>query len=190
MASLIRTSIALNNFSTSRVRISPRAVNNLPTNSNLRFLNQGGQTTVSNGSVSTKTIRLDDLPIPVNSKILLVKIDVEGYEFNVIRSAMKLFESKRIEHLIFEYTAWWTDRAPQKDFIPFIQKELKPKNVYTLHRHRSIVYGPLNQTVLDNFYEDHVKTHLQTDIYLDFVEKQPNDNILQVEPYVVGSSFA
>ncbi|CAF4442809.1 unnamed protein product, partial [Adineta steineri] len=41
-ADLIRTSAALNNFSTSRVHILEKAVSNLPTNSKLTFSQKGG----------------------------------------------------------------------------------------------------------------------------------------------------
>jgi FkbM family methyltransferase len=189
MVELIRTSIALNNFSTSRVHIMQNAVSDLPSNSNLTFSIEGGLTKVSEGSLHVPTIRLDDVEWPPGSSILLLKVDVEGSELNVLRSAEKLFREKRIHHLIFEYTAWWTDRAAQKDLIPFVEKTLGAKRLYALHRTNSDVYGPLTREVLDEFHENHVKRHIQTDIYAPFVESNDNPT-LKVQPYVLGSSFA
>ncbi len=189
MVDLIRTSIALNNFSTSRVHIIQRAVNDLPSNSQLTFSLQDGGTTVSNGTLRVSTIRLDDIEWPFKSSILMLKVDVEGFELNVLRSAEKLFREKRIHHLIFEYTAWWTDRAPQKDLIPFVEKTLDAKQLFALGRIDNTVYGPLTREALDQFHNVHAKRRLQTDIYATFVESDNNRN-LNVQPYNLQSSFA
>ncbi|CAF4007856.1 unnamed protein product, partial [Rotaria sordida] len=167
---LIRTSISLNNFSTSRVRIIPNAVSDLPSNSELMFSLRGGETTASNGTSRVPTIRLDDVEWPQQSSILMLKIDVEGFELNALRSAEKLFREKRIHHLIFEYTAWWTDRAPQKELIPFVEKTLGAKQLFALDRTDSTVYGPLTRYALNRFHDVHVRQHLQTDIYATFIE--------------------
>ena len=189
MVNLIRTSIALNNFSTSRVRIIERAVSNLPSNTPLTFSIMGGETTVSNGSLRVSTIRLDDVPWPEQSKILLLKIDVEGFEINVIRSAEKLFSEDRVHHLIFEYTAWWTDRAAQEELLPLVEKKLKPRKLYALDRIGTTVYGPLARQDLDEFQQKHVQRHLQTDIYAVFV-KSNETPFLKVQPYDPKTSFA
>ena len=190
MANLIRTSIALNNFSSTRVHLMENAVSNLPSNSELTFALEGGGTkTVDNGTLRVSTIRLDDIQWPSKSTILVLKIDVEGFELNVLRSAEKLFRENRIHHLIFEYTPWWTDRAAQKDLIPYVQQTLKPKKFFTLDRTGSTVYGPLTRQALDQFHDNHVNRHLQTDIYATFVESNTK-NTLKVQPYNPGSSFA
>ena len=189
MVALIQTSIALNHFSTSRVRVIQKAISDLPTNSKLTFKAGGGTTTVSNGSLIVDTIRLDDVPWPAQSTILMLKIDVEGYELNVIRSAMNLFQQNRIHHLIFEYTAWWTDRAAQKDLIPFVEKTLGAKKLYALDRLGTNVYGPLTRETLDHFHENHVQRHLQTDLYTTFVESKEGRS-LQAQVYDSQRSFA
>ena len=149
----------------------------------------GGQTTVSNGSLKISTIRLDDVQWPDQSNILLLKIDVEGFELNVIRSAEKLFREKRVRHLIFEYTAWWTDRAAQNELLPLVEKKLGAKTLYALDRTSTAVYGPLTRQDLDQFHEKHIQRHLQTDIYAVFNE--PNESSsLKVQPYNPAVSFA
>ncbi|CAF0712227.1 unnamed protein product [Adineta steineri] len=188
-ANLIRTSIALNNFSTSRVHILEKAVNDLPSNSKLTFSQKGGDTTASEGNLTVSTIRLDDIKWPLNSTILLLKVDVEGFELNVLRSAEKLFSENRIHHLIFEYTAWWTNRAAQKDLIPYVENTLKPKQLFALHRTAGNVFGPLDREVLDKFHETHVSRHLQTDIYARFVESDET-SALKAESYILRTSFA
>jgi FkbM family methyltransferase len=179
---LIRTSITLNNFSTSRVHVLQKAVSDLPSNSELTFSSRHGETTVSNGTLRVSTIRLDDIEWPPQSSILMLKVDVEGFELNVLRSAQNLFRTNRIHHLIFEYTAWWTNRAAQKDLIPFVEKTLGAKQLFALHRTDGSVYGPLSREVLDQFHDNHVKRHLQTDIYARFVELNGNST-LEVQRY-------
>jgi FkbM family methyltransferase len=188
-ADLIRTSITLNNFSTSRVHVLQKAVSDLPSNSQLTFSSRGGETTVSNGTLRVSTIRLDDIEWPPQSSILMLKVDVEGFELHVLRSAQNLFRTNRIHHLIFEYTAWWTDRAAQKDLIPFVENTLGAKQLFTLHRTGGAVYGPLSREALDQFHANHVKRHLQTDIYARFVESNGNST-LEVQPYDSNSALA
>jgi FkbM family methyltransferase len=189
MVDLIETSILINNFSSSRVHIINKAVSNLPSNSSLTFSVQGGDTTATNGSLKISTIRLDDIQWPIQSTILLLKIDVEGFELNVLRSAEKLFRDNRIPHVIFEYTAWWTDRSTQKDLLPYVENHLGAKKLYTLHRTGKDVYGPLNREMLDTFHENHFKKHLQTDIYAIFVDSDVKTSI-NAKPYDPISSFA
>ena len=190
MADLIQTSIAINNFSSSRVHLIQKAVNDLPSNSQLTFSLAGGETkTVTNGSLQVSTIRLDDVEWPPKSSIFLLKIDVEGFELNVLRSAQKLFEQQRVRHLIFEYTAWWTERAPQRDLLPYVEKTLKSKLLYALHRTDATVYGPLTRSAIDAFHIDHVNRHLQTDIYAVF-DQSNGISSLQAQPYATGQSFA
>ncbi|CAF0868001.1 unnamed protein product [Rotaria sordida] len=182
MVDLIRTSISLNNFSTSRVQIIQNAVSDLPSNSQLTFSLSGGTTTISNGTLRISTIRLDDVKWPPQSSILMLKIDVEGFELNALRSAERLFHEKRIHHLIFEYTPWWIDRAPQKDLIPYVEKTLSAKQLFALDRRGKTVYGPLSRDVLNQFHDDHIRRHLQTDIYATFIESNENST-LKVQPY-------
>ncbi|CAF1017896.1 unnamed protein product [Rotaria magnacalcarata] len=189
MIDLIQTSILVNNFSSSRVHLINKAVSHLPSNSQLTFLEDGSDTKQTNGSLHISTIRLDDIDWPPKSNIFLLKIDVEGFELNVLRSAEKLFQNKRIQHLIFEYTAYWTDRSTQKDLLPFVQNQLDSKKLYALDRTGRTVYGPLDRTVLNDFYENHIKRHLQTDIYATFVDSDINTTI-KSKPYDPLSSFA
>ena len=185
MVDLIETSIAVNNFSSSRVHVINRAVSDLPSNSQLTFSIAGGDTTARNGSLNATTIRLDDFSWPKQSKILLLKIDVEGFELNVLRSAEKLFLDKRIEHLIFEYTAYWTDRSAQKDLLPYVENHLHPKKFYALHRTGYHIYGPLDRVMLEQFHANHFQRHLQTDVYVTFVETE-----IKAKSYDPQSSFA
>ena len=189
MAALIRTSIVLNNFSSSRVQLLENAISDLPSNSLLTFTASGGSTSAGNGSLRVSTIRLDDVSWPPGSKILLLKIDVEGFELNALRSAEKLFREKRVHHLIFEYTAWWTNRAAQKELIPYVQKALGAKKLFALDRTGVNVFGPLTQEALNQFHENHIHRRLQTDIYATFCEPAAKE-LLQIQPYDIQTSFA
>lgn len=189
MIDLIQTSISVNNFSLSRVHIIDKAVSNLPSNSQLLFSVAGGDTTAINGSLNVSTIRLDDIQWPVESKIFLLKIDVEGFELNVLQSAEKLFREKRIHHVIFEYTAWWTDRSSQENLLPYAENKIGAKKLYALNRLDKNVYGPLDRKMLDGFYENHRMKHLQTDIY-GIIDDSIVNNPIQAKPYDPVSSFA
>lgn len=189
MVDLIRTSISVNNFSSSRVQVLQNAISDLPSNSQLTFSVQGTGTTASNGTLRASTIRLDDFKWPPKSSILMLKVDVEGFELNALRSAEKLFREKRIHHIIFEYTAWWIDRAPQKDLIPLVEKSFGAKQLFALDRAGTTVYGPLNHDALNQFYDDHVQRMLQTDIYATFVESNQSSR-LAAQPYIPRASFA
>ena len=190
MADLIRTSIAINNFSTSRVHLIEKAVSDLPSNSQLTFSLGGGMTkTVTNGTLLVSTIRLDEIDWPVDSSLLFLKLDIEGFELNALRSAVKLFQQQRVQHLVFEYTAWWTDRAAQKDLIDFVEQTLKAKQLYALDRTGTTIYGPLSRPDINTFHTDHVNRHLQTDIYAVFGQSNISPS-LRTQPYVIGQSFA
>lgn len=189
MIELIDKSIDVNRFSRSRVKIFQRAVSDLPTNSIQRFSLRGGQTSTTEGEQNVSTIRLDDVQWPNSSRIFLLKIDVEGFELNVLRSAENLFRSKRIDHLIFEYTAWWTDRSDQQKLLTYVKENLNATNLYALNRRTADVYGPLDSTKFDEFYSYHQTKHLQTDIYASFNDVDPSIK-LQAKPYVFGSSNA
>ena len=136
MVDIIQTSIVVNNFSSSRVHVINKAVSDLPSDSHLSFRVDGGDTTAINGSLQVSTIRLDDVKWPSQSTIFLLKIDVEGFELNVLRSAERLFREKRIQHLIFEYSARWSDRAPQKDLIPYVENKLGAKKTLCITSNR------------------------------------------------------
>ncbi|CAF0795604.1 unnamed protein product [Adineta ricciae] len=189
MIDLIQTSINVNDFPSSRVQLVHKAVTDLPSNSNLTFSIAGGSTTAANGTLSVSTIRLDDIQWPLNSKIFLLKIDVEGFELHVLRSAQNLFRNQRIQHVIFEYTAFWTDRAAQKEVLPYVDKKLGAKNFYVLHRTRKDVYGPLDRDKFDEFYEIHTKRCLQTDVYATFIDLESND-MIKTKEYDVKSTLA
>jgi FkbM family methyltransferase len=189
MVDLIQTSIAVNNFSSSRVHVINKAVSDLPSDSQLAFRVAGGDTTATSGSLQVSTIRLDDMKWPLDSTILLLKIDVEGFELNVLRSAEKLFREKRIQHLIFEYSPRWIDRAPQKDLLPYVENTLDAKKLYTLHRTGTDVFGPLDRAMLDDFYDNHFERKLQTDIYATFIDSDKYTAI-KSKSYDPISSFA
>ncbi len=114
------------------------------------------------------------------------------YQFPLItfpRSAEKLFREKRSQHVIFEYTTYWTDRSTQKDLLPFIESIPGAKILYTLHRTDTDIDGSLNREILDGFYENHRKKYLQTDIHATFVHSDIN-TFIEAQLYDPMSSFA
>jgi len=72
-----------------------------------------------------QTQRLDSLPEILGlPQIDFMKIDVEGWELNVLRGAAGLFDSKRISVVQFEYGGTWIDsRNFLADAFQFFRKQ-------------------------------------------------------------------
>lgn len=55
-------------------------------------------------------IALDDFALEQKiDKITVLKIDVQGWEYHVLKGAEKLLDEKRIAHIIFEFE-WWAEK--------------------------------------------------------------------------------
>mmetsp|Transcript_16173 Transcript_16173/g.45066 ORF Transcript_16173/g.45066 Transcript_16173/m.45066 type:complete len:648 (-) Transcript_16173:208-2151(-) len=63
--------------------------------------------------VQTRPERLDDI---VREKALLLKVDVEGYEPEVFRSAARLIKDRVFDHIFLEYSPGVADRAQNYTF--------------------------------------------------------------------------
>ncbi|UJR32299.1 hypothetical protein I4U23_019763 [Adineta vaga] len=176
MISLIRSSIQHNAFSDSRIFVYHNAVSDEPNGTTVTYVPEGSATKISDGISSVQTIRLDDI-VWTSSSIYILKVDVEGFELNVLRSAKSLFAKRRIRHLIFKYTPWWTDRAPQQTLLPFVKRELRAKFIYTLNPTENVIYGPLSPKDVNNLYDQYMKSRLQTYIYATFDPKSVRTSI-------------
>jgi FkbM family methyltransferase len=61
--------------------------------------------------IKVPVLALDDfMPLESISKIKLVKIDVEGYEPDVLSGMERLIKEKRIENIICEFNSGWLNR--------------------------------------------------------------------------------
>lgn len=113
---------------------------------------------------------LDSL-IEKGRQISFLKIDTEGHDFEVLRSATSLIEGGRVSNIVFEYTAFWVaDTAA--DAVAESVKMFKwlgqhYKYMYALSR-RGVPYmvGPLKSADFASFAADHFERHLQTDLFL------------------------
>ena len=65
----------------------------------LFYMNEGLAHLSDNGQMKVRTTRLDDL---FDSHIGVMKVDVEGFELNVLRGAPQLLESRLIRDIVFE----------------------------------------------------------------------------------------
>lgn len=176
MINLIRSSVGHNYFSTTRVFVHQNAVSDLPADSTVQFMAEGLSTHTNTGFETVRSVRLDDVLATVPS-IYLLKVDVEGTELNVLRSAKTLFAERRIQHLICKYTAWFTDRAAQESLMPLIRRDLRAKFIYTLDRNTNAIYGPLIAKDLNSFHEHHLNTRVQTDIYAVFDRRATRSSV-------------
>ncbi|KAF8056732.1 hypothetical protein HT031_006230 [Scenedesmus sp. PABB004] len=166
-AALIQASINVNGFG-ERVTLVNKAVTNA-SNARLTFSAAGGQTAKAGGgggTITVDSVALDDL-FPAPARIFFLKIDTEGFELDVFAGAARLFQQRRVDNVVFEYTAFWTDRADQQALLPFVEA-FQPRALYALDRTGPTVYGPLGPQDVRGFWKAHNDRHLQTDVYATF----------------------
>lgn len=187
---LLKKSIQLNSFQ-NRVKLSEKAVSDLPTDSEMLVsISKGTQMTPENfhGDLkdiySTKTVRLSD--VDFKGDIYLLHVDVGGQEIHVIRSGELLFHNSSVHHVLFQYTPMGTDRVNQNDLLSYMRDILKAQRLYALHPRQSVLFGPLYNEDIDQFYSQHHAVELQRDVYVMFME----DGVtIESKPYDFASSF-
>ncbi|CAF1254847.1 unnamed protein product [Adineta ricciae] len=173
MIKLIRSSIIHNKFPADRVHVYHNVVNNLASHTNVSYPPGDGSSVVTDNSVSVETIRLDDVQWSSKS-IFILKIDTEGSEIQVLRSAKKLFSQKRIRHLLCSYSPWLTEEKLLKSLLPHVIKDdLKAKFVFALYPSNDNVFGPLRPKELENYYNQQLKWNILSEIYAVFDDKTP-----------------
>ncbi|CAF1210529.1 unnamed protein product [Rotaria sordida] len=187
--SLIEKSITINKFE-SRVHLMKKAVSDLKSNTTVYFSkNSSSQLPPTNHHKNQaiyrgETINLNDYPF--SSSIYLFRVDVQGHELHVFRSTEKLFRRHLINHVIFEYTSWGTPKTVHQDIFQYMKLILGAKTFYALHPKEPIIYGPLNDNDLNEFYSQHHQQHLQRDVYALFKGEQLS---ISASPYNFSSSF-
>jgi len=120
-------------------------------------------------SVVVRGVRLDTLfgHLP---RILYLKIDVEGFDVGVVKSADALLRAGRIVHMHFEYSPWWTSvgQGQWREVFDYLHGLPHPPRMYALHRDRPACFGPITPDQYDSFHSDHLNRHWQSDIYATF----------------------
>lgn len=113
-----------------------------------------------------KSYRLDRL-FGSSDVILLLKIDVEGFDAAAVFSTEKLVQNNQIKHMFFEYTPFWNSEGQGRwlEVLMWLSSLAHPPRLYALHRTGTDCYGPISRNEIGAFHIDHVKRHLQTDIY-------------------------
>ena len=108
----LNSSITLNNFD-NKIKLYKNALSNKANETIILstvggpIVNHGCLTLLqdfiptSSNTVPVVTLKLDDV-IDKNDKILLIKIDVEGFEPEVIEGSLKLIKSGNIQHILIE----------------------------------------------------------------------------------------
>ena len=188
---LIEKSIKLNAFQ-SRIQLITKAVSDLPSNSQITLsLNRSSQVIVDAqkdaplaDTYTAESIRLSQLNF--SSEIFFLRVDVEGYEIHVFRSAEDLFRRSLIRHVLFQYTPTGTDRVVQNDLLPYIKDILGGKRFFALHPREARIFGPLYNEDIEQFYSQHHGIELERDVYVLF---QDDDITLDAKPYDFQTSF-
>ena len=66
------------------------------------------------GNIPVECIRLDSIKYLLNNKIKILKIDTEGYEFEVLKGAKEIFELNKPDHA--------NNRDITKEYSSFIRQ--------------------------------------------------------------------
>lgn len=187
--SLLRMSIKLNSLE-SRVTLIPKAVSDLPPKSRI-YMSFNTSNQVSRDELhddsdiySVETISLHQFNF--SADIYLLRVDVEGYEIHVFRSSEKFFLKNLIHHVLFQYTPSGTDRVSQNDLLPYMRDILGGRRFYALHPKEPILYGPIYNEDIDQFYIQHQSQNLERDVYVLFQDEEFN---IDSKPYEFQSSF-
>ena len=173
--SLLEMSIKLNSFQ-SRVTLIPKAVSDLPSNSEVYLsLNRSSQISPnevndSSDIYSAETISLNQFNF--SSDIYLLHVDVGGYEIHVFRSCEKLFNDKSVHHVLFQFTPSGTDRIMQNDLLAYMRDILGGRRFYALHPKDAVLYGPLYNEDIDQFYTQHQSQNIARDVYVLFQDDE------------------
>ncbi|KAG1672226.1 hypothetical protein FOA52_002927 [Chlamydomonas sp. UWO 241] len=68
----------------------------------------------TNVNISVPSVRLENV---VKEDVLLLKVDVEGWEWSVMRGAKQLVKSRKVENIIMEYSPGVPERAHNHDHM-------------------------------------------------------------------------
>jgi len=117
-------------------------------------------------TIKIKSYRLDRL-FDAFEDILLLKIDVEGFDVAVVHSADALLRRAQVKHMFFEFTPFWNGQGQGRwlDVLSWLDSLAPSPRMYALDRTGANCYGPILINEFNAFNEDHVSRHLQTDIY-------------------------
>jgi FkbM family methyltransferase len=187
--SLLRMSIKINSLE-SRVTLIQKAVSDLQPDAKVYIsLNTSSQVSENNikdrsDVYPVETISLNQFNF--SSDIYLLRVDVEGYEIHVFRTCEKLFRNNIIHHVLFQYTPTGTDRVLQNDLLAYMRDILGGKRFYALHPKQAIIYGPLYNEDIDQFYTQHQAQELERDVYVLFQDEDLN---IDSKPYEFQTSF-
>eukprot|EP00276_Gloeochaete_wittrockiana_P003616 CAMPEP_0184660982 /NCGR_PEP_ID=MMETSP0308-20130426/36422_1 /TAXON_ID=38269 /ORGANISM="Gloeochaete witrockiana, Strain SAG 46.84" /LENGTH=313 /DNA_ID=CAMNT_0027101971 /DNA_START=51 /DNA_END=989 /DNA_ORIENTATION=- len=101
----VKTSMAVNNHFGGRMQFHSNAASDVPEEISFILEQDWGNAAVKkdfNSGTTVKTIKIDDL---VDGPVLLMKVDTEGFEMSVIRSAQNLISSGKVENFVMEFKA-------------------------------------------------------------------------------------
>lgn len=187
--SLLEMSIKLNSLE-SRITLIPKAVTDLPLDNKI-YMSSNTSSQVSSNDLKDQSNIYSVEPTNLNqynfsSDIYFLRVDVEGYEIHVIRACEKLFRLSLIHHVLFQFKPTGTDRVIQNDLLSYMRDILGGKRFYALHPKEAIIYGPLYNEDIDNFYTQHQAQNVERDVYVLF---QDEDISIDSKTYEFQTSF-
>jgi FkbM family methyltransferase len=127
-----------------------------------------GQTSAGGQGDLVPAVTLDN--ITREQSIFMLKIDVEGFEGDVLKSGQKSIQQHRVHHIVLEYTPFqFRGRGTDfKSMLPMLYKA-GAKRCFALHRTKPEIFL-LSRSDAELFYQTMLHRHMQTDIYCSFVD--------------------
>lgn len=167
--------LAASTFGGGEITVYHAAVSTLREGTAVILAEGGGQAYVSlqtggkRKGKPVQTVMLDDLFR--DREIFLMKVDVEGFEGDVIQSSAELLETRRVRHLIFEFSAVkYADRSDWLAILRYVFQEAGALQCFLLSRSNAGLWR-IPATRLDDLYTDFTvgrNRDMQTDIYCQF----------------------
>ena len=186
---LLEASIELNSLQ-ARITLVRKAISDLPSNRLVYIsVNRSRQVPESEVKENTEMYAVESISLSqmnFSSEIYLLRVDVEGYEIHVIRAGERLFRDNLIHHVLFQYTPSGTDRVIQNDLLGYMRDILNGRRFYALHPKQAIIYGPLYNEDIDQFYAQHQAQNVERDVYVLFQDEDLN---IDSKPYEFQTSF-
>lgn len=145
---LIESSIKANSLSPFNIRVHNKLVSNFPKNTTFELEVDPNHETSQENTKVIPVVRLDDMSWI--SSIFVLKINLDDFEYDALRSAESLFQQRRILHLILYYDTVINGEDIKKELIYYLKNDLKPRYVYIFHPTVDKLYGPLSNRQLKN----------------------------------------
>ena len=150
----------------------------------------GGRKDYDNSAIVTAvTTRTIDSVFPAPAHVAYMKVDVEGHEPEVFAGAERLLRDKRCSYIHTEFTVFQYGLEAGSKLLQNLLRDLP--YAYACCRCDDVyLVGPIAANQVDEFCNDHLARHLQTDILFSLVPLNQTDVGMTIFPWRAGTYMA